>query len=341
VINGSDTCTCANYSGGGGGTQVCCPAERSPAVAVSAPVRPWCASEKELRQIGRAVFVEVDLDSVANNFRLLKAMCRNKNVGVVGVVKGNAYGHGAVPVVRHLASTVAVDRLAVANIPEAIHLRRAGTNGIIHILGNVQSWEMSQCVRYRLVPTVASVAAIRGMAAALAAHRDLPSSAMSSPSYCSAADDECQSARSGHETDKHCEHTDRETVSGDSRRRRHCCAPVGTIHIKVDTGMSRNGCQPDELSTLVEACKVLGVPLEGIFSHISNHEDPNYSRYQLDNYLECIKPYRNDGYIFHIANSGAVLYDIGTDLDLIRPGISAFGMPSGFLSQIITVDNNE
>jgi alanine racemase len=33
--------------------------------------------------------------------------------------------------------------------------------------------------------------------------------------------------------------------------------------------------------------------------------------------------------MFHISNSGAVLYDIGTDLDLIRPGISAFGMPSG------------
>jgi len=33
--------------------------------------------------------------------------------------------------------------------------------------GNVQSWEMPRCVRYRLVPTVTSEPAIRGMAEAI------------------------------------------------------------------------------------------------------------------------------------------------------------------------------
>lgn len=295
---------------------------RGPVVALTAPPRHWCVAETELRRIGRAVFVEVDLDAIANNLRLLKDVCRNKNVGVVGVVKGNAYGHGSVPVARHLISTGTVDRLAVANVAEAIQLRRAGICGIIHILGNVQSWEMPQCVRYRLTPTVASLSAVKGMAAALAdsaAAAASPTRRSCSVSYCALAADH---------SDNRCESPQR-TKTADGAVRRHCCAPVGSLHVKVDTGMSRNGCQPSELPTLIEACKVLGVPLEGIFSHISNHEDPNYSRYQLDNFLQCINPYRNDGYIFHIANSGAVLYDIGTDLDLIRPGISAFGMPSG------------
>lgn len=54
----------------------------------------------------------------------------------VAVVKGNAYGHGAVPVARHFMATGAADRLAVATVDEAIHLRRAGIDAVIHVLGN-------------------------------------------------------------------------------------------------------------------------------------------------------------------------------------------------------------
>lgn len=60
-------------------------------------------------------------------------------VGVIAVLKGNAYGHGAVAVARYLTEESGVaDRLAVATISEAIELRKAGIeiNTPIHVFGN-------------------------------------------------------------------------------------------------------------------------------------------------------------------------------------------------------------
>lgn len=62
------------------------------------------------------------------------------------MIKGNAYGHGAIPVARYLRQTGAVDRLAVANIAEAVQLRQAGIGGIIHILGKTESKRSSSVV---------------------------------------------------------------------------------------------------------------------------------------------------------------------------------------------------
>ena len=56
------------------------------------------------------------------------------HVGVIGVVKAGAYGHGSVHVSRHLKAT-GVERLAVATVDEAIHLRHHDISGPIHILG--------------------------------------------------------------------------------------------------------------------------------------------------------------------------------------------------------------
>ena len=53
---------------------------------------------------------------------------------VVAMVKGNAYGHGAVPVARHLKA-VGVERLGVATTEEGAQLRSAGVTGPIHVFG--------------------------------------------------------------------------------------------------------------------------------------------------------------------------------------------------------------
>lgn len=50
------------------------------------------------------------------------------------MVKGDAYGHGAVPVARHL-KVIGVERLAVATTEEAIQLRKEGIKGPIHVVG--------------------------------------------------------------------------------------------------------------------------------------------------------------------------------------------------------------
>ena len=69
-------------------------------------------------------WAEIDLDALEHNYRALRAMlpqgCR-----FAGLVKANAYGHGAVPVAKKLEQ-LGADVLAVACVDEGEQLRRAG-----------------------------------------------------------------------------------------------------------------------------------------------------------------------------------------------------------------------
>ena len=55
---------------------------------------------------------------------------------VMSVLKGNAYGHGAVPVARHLEKH-GFTYFTVATSLEGEELRQAGIKGFIQILGNL------------------------------------------------------------------------------------------------------------------------------------------------------------------------------------------------------------
>lgn len=78
-------------------------------------------------------WAEIDLSSLEHNYRTLRALlptgCR-----FLGVVKADAYGHGAVPVARRLEE-LGTDYLAVACLDEATRLRQAGIRAPILILG--------------------------------------------------------------------------------------------------------------------------------------------------------------------------------------------------------------
>ena len=78
--------------------------------------------------------IEVDLDAIAGNTRLLHQACA-PDTALMAVVKANAYGHGAV----HVAQTVlahGADFLGVARMAEAIQLREAGIQAPILLFGS-------------------------------------------------------------------------------------------------------------------------------------------------------------------------------------------------------------
>ena len=79
--------------------------------------------------------VEIDLDALANNMRRVKSLA-GRGVGVMAVVKANAYGHGA-PRVADVAMRHGADMLAVANLAEAMQLRDAGIDAPILTLSYV------------------------------------------------------------------------------------------------------------------------------------------------------------------------------------------------------------
>ena len=95
-------------------------------------------------------WAEIDLDALAHNYHALRAMlpqgCR-----FAGLVKADAYGHGAVPVARKLAE-LGADMLAVACVDEGEQLRRAGITLPILCLGQTSpelgeellQWDITQ-----------------------------------------------------------------------------------------------------------------------------------------------------------------------------------------------------
>ena len=77
-------------------------------------------------------WAEIDLGNLEHNYRALRACAPESRF--LGVVKANAYGHGAVPVARKLEQ-LGADYLAVACLAEAQELREAGVQMPVMILG--------------------------------------------------------------------------------------------------------------------------------------------------------------------------------------------------------------
>ena len=84
---------------------------------------------------GRALRAEVDLRRVARNLARIRAAAGGR--GLWGVVKANAYGHGAVPVGRALAEAGA-EGLAVSSLEEGLELRQGGVECPILVLGGLR-----------------------------------------------------------------------------------------------------------------------------------------------------------------------------------------------------------
>ncbi len=86
----------------------------------------------------KRTWAEISLDRLIDNFRSLRAHAGNADV--IAIVKGNAYGNGAVQVALALESAGA-NHFAVAEADEAYELRRAGVRGTILILGAADAEE--------------------------------------------------------------------------------------------------------------------------------------------------------------------------------------------------------
>ena len=112
------------------------------------------------------------------------------------------------------------------------------------------------------------------------------------------------------------------------------------VHMAVDTGMSRLGVPAEDAHYFARMIRDFRwLELEGISTHLSSAYDPDgdsYTEGQLDTFREVIEEVRSAGIqpdLVHVANSGAVFSVPDTHFDLIRPGITMYGMSPGTLSE--------
>ncbi len=73
----------------------------------------------------RPSWIEIDLDAIGHNLKQVQFLLSGTETRLLGVVKADAYGAGAVPVARVLEAG-GIDRLGVVTLEEGIQLRRAG-----------------------------------------------------------------------------------------------------------------------------------------------------------------------------------------------------------------------
>ena len=104
-------------------------------------------------------------------------------------------------------------------------------------------------------------------------------------------------------------------------------------HIKCDTGMRRIGFEPDnESADIVEKINELPyLKIKGIFTHFaaSDEKDKTGAKRQFDTFKEFVNMCEKRGVSFsyrHCANSAASIDMTDTCLDMVRLGISMYGM---------------
>ncbi len=120
------------------------------------------SSRRHAEASDRPTRIRVDLDALSHNLHALRRHC---GVPVMGIVKANAYGHGLVPVARHLQAQ-GVEQLGVAFVEEGIALRQADVRVPILVLGGIFGPQVARFIVHDLEITVSSLDKLRQVEAA-------------------------------------------------------------------------------------------------------------------------------------------------------------------------------
>jgi alanine racemase len=107
------------------------------------------------------------------------------------------------------------------------------------------------------------------------------------------------------------------------------------VHLKVDTGLSRNGAVGEGWADLVRAAAVAeadeSVDVVGVWSHLVYADEPQHPtvRKQHDRFEDALRDLDRAGLrptFRHLANSAATLTNPAVHYDIVRPGLAVYGL---------------
>ncbi len=235
------------------------------------------------------IWAEIDLKAIAHNVRELKRILRPE-ARLMAVVKANAYGHGIIEVARQ-ALRHGAEALGVARVSEGVQLRKAGLDAPVLVFSYTPPDMAKKLVEFDLTQTVYS-----------------------------------------------CQYAEALSVAAGTTGKKI------KVHIKVDTGMGRLGLLPDRfrsfapdqdiINAVSEVETIAGLQhleLEGIFTHFAtaDSQDRSYAKYQFEIFMELLNQLHHAGLeipVKHAANSAAIINMPETHLDMVRAGISIYGL---------------
>ena len=228
---------------------------------------------------GLTACAQVDLSAISDNVAALKRLAGSAEV--MAVVKADAYGHGLVPSAR-AALRGGATWLGVAQLPEAVELRRAGIEAPLLSWLHVPGQDFTGALDLGIDLGVSTTWALEQVLAAA------------------------------------------ETTGGTAR-----------VHLKVDTGLGRNGAWDADLEQLLAAlasAQAAGsVEVVGLFSHFAYADAPQHptvraQQERFDGVLEQAAKLGIVPLVRHLANSAATLTNPSAHYDLVRPGVSVYGL---------------
>ena len=218
--------------------------------------------------------LRINLDAIVHNLDVMRA--RASQAKVMGVVKANAYGHGAVEVAKTL-ERAGVDYLGVVDVREALVLREAGVMTPILAWLHDPTDDFVVALSNNIDLGVANIEQLGHIAKAAA-------------------------------------------LTGE----------VAKLHLKIDTGLGRNGSTAAEWSDLLDAVKSLGdaVSVIGIFSHLSTTSRQD-DLDQIERFDAAVAEAKRAGVSFQLrhltASDGSLAYP-DAHYEMVRIGVALYGL---------------
>ncbi len=232
------------------------------------------------------VYARISLDAIEAN---LIAMKNNIPEGtrIMAVIKTDAYGHGAVGIGKFLENKDYIWGYATATAEEAFELRDAGLKKPILVLGYTFPYAYERMISEGIRPTVFRL----DMAKEL---------------------NDC----------------------ANELKNKGKIAGAAPIHIAVDTGMSRIGIKPDDEGvSFAEQVRCLnGLHIEGVFTHFARADERDLTnvREREEVFKRFIFAFEERcGYripIKHCANSASIIAVPESAMDMVRAGVTMYGM---------------
>ncbi len=106
--------------------------------------------------------------------------------------------------------------------------------------------------------------------------------------------------------------------------------PPLSVHLEIDTGMTRGGVAPEEAITAASAlANSTSARLTGVWTHLSTPEDPDFTEQQLgrfDSVLSRLRAAGIDPGLTHAAASGGLLSVDTSSHSFVRSGLSFYGL---------------
>ena len=261
-----------------------------------------------LPPVPKSAWLEIDLDALVSNARLLAAMLP-PGARLEPVVNADAYGHGAVAVSRALVRAGSAS-LGVATYDEALELRQAGIEVPILILFPIPAELAPAALRHRFSITAGDRELLGRTLSALEAAFG-PASAVHDGAPLDGAALEAQPAgASGGEGDR------------------------VAVHVEVETGLGRGGVHPDEVAEAVAAISASPYArLAGLWSHLQAAGDALNTAGQDHRFGVASALLEATGITLptrHLAASGGLLAATSGIYDVARVGIALYGnVPDG------------